>query len=425
MSDLQVALVILGLLIIAGVVVYNWMQERKLRKEVSSDFIVPQKDILAEDFDINANTYVVDKELAEVRDKAKRYLDGSSAEAFKDTISLANAITDPSSQSKSNPTKLEPTIEIPKAELENLETAKLETAKPETPQPQEIIKASLHEKLQDMQVNLPEATHPQIDLTAILFATKNIAHVELESLSASINDITVPVLLHGLTADDKWLEIATAPTTASYKQIACSMQLADRGGPVAKSLLNKFQFAVEDTGLNLNTHVEWQGNGDPMQRAIELDQFCIEVDQMVSVHIAGGETPIHGTKFKGLAEASGMLLKEDGKFHFYTNETPLYAVIDTNNVPFTSESLRSNVLKSITFQLEIPKVNNCEQVFNQMILNAQKIASSLNGHLVDDNQKPLGDLQIEKIRQQLRVIHATMVARGVMPGSPSSMRLFN
>lgn len=420
MSDLQVALVILGLLIIAGVVVYNWMQERKLRREVSSDFIVPQKDVLAEDFDVNADAYVVDKELAEVRNKAKRYLDSNSAEAFKDTISLANAITEPALQSKSSPTKLEPTIEIPKAELE-----KPETSKSEKVQLQEIIKASLHEKLQDMQVNLPEATHPQIDLTAILFATKNIGHTDLESLSESLNDITVPVLLHGLTADDKWLEIATAPTTASYKQIACSMQLADRGGPVAKSLLNKFQFAVEDTGLNLNTHVEWQGNGDPLQRAIELDQFCIEVDQMVSVHIAGGETPIHGTKFKGLAEASGMLLKEDGKFYFYTNETPLYSVIDTNNVPFTSESLRNNVLKSITFQLEIPKVNNCEQVFNQMILNAQKIASSLNGHLVDDNQKLLGDLQIEKIRQQLRVIHATMVARGVMPGSPSSMRLFN
>ena len=420
MSDLQVALVILGLLIIAGVVVYNWMQERKLRREVSSDFIVPHKDVLAEDFIVNANAYVVDKELAEVRDKAKRYLDSNSAEAFKDTISLANTITEPASQSKSSPTKLEPTIEIPKAELQ-----KPETSKSETVQPQEIIKASLHEKLQDMQVNLPEATHPQIDLTAILFATKNIGHTDLESLSASLNDITVPVLLHGLTADDKWLEIATAPTTASYKQIACSMQLADRGGPVAKSVLNKFQFAVEDTGLNLNTHVEWQGNGDPLQRAIELDQFCIEVDQMVSVHIAGGETPIHGTKFKGLAEASGMLLKEDGKFHFYNNETPLYAVIDTNNVPFTSESLRNNVLKCITFQLEIPKVNNCEQVFNQMILNAQKIASSLNGHLVDDNQKLLGDLQIEKIRQQLRVIHATMVARGIMPGSPSSMRLFN
>lgn len=419
MSDLQLALVILGLLIIAGVVAYNWMQERKLRKEVSSDFIVPQKDVLAEDFDMNADAYVVDKELAEVRDKAKRYLDSSSAEAFKDTISLENSSPGSIPEPKSAP-KIEPTIEIPQAQLDKTEALKSEPVK--TP---EIIKASLHEKLQDLQVNLPDVTHPQIDLTAILFATKNIAHTELETLVATFKEFTLPVMLHGLTSDDKWFQIANSPSTSTYKQIACSLQLADRGGPVAKSLLNKFQFAVEETGLSLNTHVEWQGNGDPMQRAIELDQFCIEVDQMVNVHVAGGETPIHGTKFKGLAEASGMLLKDDGKFHYYANEIPLYAVIDTNNIPFTSDSLRSNVLKSITFQLEIPKVGNCEQVFNQMILNAQKIASSLSGNLVDDNQKPLGDLQIEKIRQQLRVIHATMVARGVMPGSPSSMRLFN
>jgi hypothetical protein len=49
----------------------------------------------------------------------------------------------------------------------------------------------------------------------------------------------------------------------------------------------------------------------------------------------------------------------------------------------------------------------------------------MNASLVDDNQRTLGDLQIEKIRQQLKVIHATMVARGIMPGSPGSMRLFN
>jgi FtsZ-interacting cell division protein ZipA len=146
---------------------------------------------------------------------------------------------------------------------------------------------------------------------------------------------------------------------------------------------------------------------------------------MISVHVAQNEAPIHGTKFKGLAEASGMTLKDDGKFHFHNNEVPLFSAIDTNNVPFTAESLRNNVLKSVTFQIEIPKVSNCEQVFNQMIAIAQKMSSSLNASLVDDNQKPLGDLQIEKIRQQLKVIHATMVARGIMPGSPSSMRLFN
>ena len=64
-------------------------------------------------------------------------------------------------------------------------------------------------------------------------------------------------------------------------------------------------------------------------------------------------------------------------------------------------------------------------MFNQLIMLAQKMATSLNARLVDDNQRLLGDLQIEKIRQQLKVIHATMVARGIMPGSQVSMRLFS
>ena len=345
MSDLQVALVVLGLLIIAGVVVYNWMQERKLRKEVSSDFIVPQKDVLADGFDINADAYIVDKELAEVRNKAKRFQDTSPAVAFQETITETKYVPLTPSETQNNQPKeqdrpkLEPIVEAPQAE-----TSKAES----------IVKASLHEKLQGMQANLPEATHPQIDLTAILYATKNIPNAELEALVATFKEIALPVMLHGLSSDDKWLEVANAPASSTYKQVACSIQLADRGGPVAKNLLNKFQFAVEDAGLTLNTHVEWQGSGDPMQRAIELDQFCIEVDQMVSVHIAQGESPIHGTKFKGLAEAYGMVLKEDGKFHLYANETPLYAVIDSNNIPFTAESLRNSVLKSITFQVEIP-----------------------------------------------------------------------
>jgi ZipA, C-terminal FtsZ-binding domain len=248
-----------------------------------------------------------------------------------------------------------------------------------------------------------------------LYLNKNIGSKDLSALSSSLAGINLPITLHGLDSQDKW-HVVSENAANTFKQVACSVQLADRGGPIAKNLLNKFQFAVEDAGLELNAHVEWQGSGD---------QFCIEVDQMISVHVAQGEAPIHGTKFKGLAEASGMTLKEDGKFYFYNNEVPLFSAIDTNNVPFTAESLRSNVLKSVTFQIEIPKVNNCEQVFNQMIAIAQKMASSLNASLVDDNQKPLGDLQIEKIRQQLKVIHATMVARGIMPGSLASMRLFN
>ena len=420
MSDLQLALIILGAFIIAGVVAYNWLQEKRLRQEVTSDFIVPQKDVLSDDFHIDTNAYIIDKEMAEVTEKTKHFEQHTIPGEMqikpvgKTTTAPANELLNKSTNSINE--ALQPESDTT--------TAPAPLPEPSETKSEQIVKAVLHEKIQAAQVNLPDSTHPQIDLTAILYATKNINSADLGELLTSLSHIGLPWSINGLDNDDKW-HLLNEQSTNSFKQLACSLQLADRGGPVAKNLLNKFQFAIEDIGLTLNAHVEWQGSGDAMQRAIELDQFCIEVDQMVSAHIAQGDAPIHGTKFKGLAEANGMALKEDGKFYFAANDLHLFTAIDTNNIPFTAESLRNNVLKSITFQIEIPKVNNCEQVFNQMILMAQKMASSLNASLVDDNQKPLGDLQIEKIRQQLKVIHATMVARGVMPGSPASMRLFS
>ena len=417
MSDLQLALIILGAFIIGGVVVYNWLQEKKLRKEVTSDFIVPQKDVLAEDFHIDTDAYLIDKELAEVTQKSKHF----EQKTIPDDLHSEEAvqIDEPSP---------EPHTQNPQAQ--NYVEAQILASRDDKPAYTEptitepIIKASLHEKIQAAQVNLPETAHPQIDLTAVLYGSKNMLSQDLTSLKEVLAHITLPSTLHGMDEQGKWVALDDS-NVEGFKQVACSLQLADRGGPVAKNVLNKFQFAVEDAGLSVNAHVEWQGSGDAMQRALDLDQFCIEVDQMISAHIAEGDIPIHGTKFKGLAEANGMQLKEDGKYYFYANDQVLFTAIDSNNIPFTTESLRSNVLKSITMQIEIPKVSSSEQVFNQMIGMAQKMASSLGAILVDDNQKPLGDLQLEKIRQQLRVIHATMVARGIMPGSPSSMRLFN
>jgi FtsZ-interacting cell division protein ZipA len=417
MSELQLALIILGAFIIGGVLVYNWLQEKKLRKEVTSEFIVPQKDVLTDDFHINTDAYIIDKDMAEVTQKSKHFEqhtipnDMRIAEAEIDNVDANQAEAPKKPKISQNHSGSQILVTLADATAQADSGAQI-TAEPDITEP--IIKAVLHEKIQAAQVNLPESAHPQIDLTAILYANKNIHSQDLNALKESLTHISLPSTLHGLDKHDKWHTLDDA-VSEGFKQVACSLQLADRGGPVAKNLLNKFQFAVEDTGLALNTHVEWQGSGDAMQRAIELDQFCIEVDQMVSVHIAQADAPIHGTKFKGLAEANGMTLKDDGKFYFYANDAILFTAIDTNNIPFTAEGLRSNVLKSITLQIEIPKVNSCEQVFNQMIVMAQKIASSLGANLVDDNQKPLGDLQI----------HATMVARGIMPGSPSSMRLFN
>jgi hypothetical protein len=276
---------------------------------------------------------------------------------------------------------------------------------------------------------LPDEVHSQIDLTAFLYASNKINGQTFNTMMKNmLKDINVLVMLNGLDDEEVWHQIDDGiDENTAFKQVACSIQLADRRGPVPKPVLNKFQYAVETIGLEFNAHVEWQGKDDPVGRAIDLDAFCMDVDQLVSVHLIQGETPLHGTKLKGLAEANDLKLKH-GKFCCFDTVKPDFAkfvLINADDQPFTEEGLRQNIVRAATFQMEIPKVINCEEVFTQMIGIAQKMANSAGARMVDDNNKPLGDLQIEKIRQQLKVIHATMVARGVMPGSNSSMRLFN
>jgi FtsZ-interacting cell division protein ZipA len=438
MSDLLLPLILLGVLIIAGVVMYNWLQERKLRNQVSNDFIVPQKDVLAEDFYIDADAFV-DKQLAEISAESKTHdaahaasIKPDEAIQFNDEVFAEPVVeTVEASQASELQKPLGKPLDEPFIGYGDAFDAPVEDAEADAvaaPKlPEMIVEATLREQIQNSQPELPSEIHPQVDLSAILYANDSISSQALIELKASLIDIGLPFFLHGLDAETKWQLIDDKSAQTRFKQVACSVQLADRGGAIAKQLLNKFQFAVESMGLEQNAHVEWQGSGDAMHRAAELDKFCIDVDQLISVHLVQGESPIHGTKLRGLAEASGMLLSTDGKFYHQnsTNEAPLFYMIDSTNHPFSADNLRSNVLKGVTFQIEIPKASNCEQAFNQMILVAQKMSSSLNTNLVDDLQKPLGDLQIEKIRQQLKVIHATMVARGIMPGSPVSMRLFN
>jgi FtsZ-interacting cell division protein ZipA len=186
---------------------------------------------------------------------------------------------------------------------------------------------------------------------------------------------------------------------------------------------------VETIGLDLSTHVEWQGAGDPLNHAVTLDQFCIEVDKTVGFHLlANNGASFHATKLRGLVEAQGLSLGNDGRFHHNQKVPPHqleFALKNYEGNPFSAEMLKSSVMHGVTFQLDIPTAKNSAEVFDNMVNIAKSIAKSLDASIVDDNKKVLGDIQLEKIRQQLKVINATMIAKGIIPGSPQALRLFS
>ena len=410
MSDLQIILILLGFIIIAGVVVYNWRQEKQLRDTIRNDFLSPHKDVLTGDAEtdvladqtLEAETTIADIPLADEMPSVD-VVDIAAPETPEVAVAPILAVEE-----------VEPLVVEETSEEPSTETMASQEEMPATETPS---------------MSLPDELNAQIDFTAVLTAANSISGQALHVMVKDIlKELGAIVMQHGLDKTGIWHRIDDRSSQNDvFETIACSLQLVDRRGPVAKPLINKFEYAVEAIGLEFDATITWQGEGDVAQRAVELDQFCIEVDQLVSVHVLQGDTPIHGTKFRGMAEANDLKLRH-GKFHCVDSENPdldKYVLSSADEQPFSSEWLRQNVVRGIVFQVEIPKVKNVELVFNQMIIVAQKMADRLGANMVDGNKNPLGDVQIDAIKQQLKVISSKMSARGIAAGSASSMRLFN
>lgn len=410
MSDLQIILILLGFIIIAGVVVYNWRQEKQLRDTIRNDFLSPHKDVLTDDAEtdvlvdqtLEAETTIADIPLADEMPSVEA-MDIAAPETPEVAVAPVLAVEE-----------VEPLVVEETSEEPSTETMASQEEMPATETPS---------------MSLPDELNAQIDFTAVLTAANSISGQALHVMVKDIlKELGAIVMQHGLDKTGIWHRIDDRSSQNDvFETIACSLQLVDRRGPVAKPLINKFEYAVEAIGLEFDATITWQGEGDVAQRAVELDQFCIEVDQLVSVHVLQGDTPIHGTKFRGMAEANDLKLRH-GKFYCVDSENPdldKYVLSSADEQPFSSEWLRQNVVRGIVFQVEIPKVKNVELVFNQMIIVAQKMADRLGANMVDGNKNPLGDVKIDAIKQQLKVISSKMSARGIAAGSASSMRLFN
>lgn len=410
MSDLQIILILLGFIIIAGVVVYNWRQEKQLRDTIRNDFLSPHKDVLTDDAEtdvlvdqtLEAETTIADIPLADEMPSVEA-VDIAAPETPEVAVAPVLAVEE-----------VEPLVVEETSEEPSTETMASQEEMPATETPS---------------MSLPDELNAQIDFTAVLTAANSISGQALHVMVKDIlKELGAIVMQHGLDKTGIWHRIDDRSSQNDvFETIACSLQLVDRRGPVAKPLINKFEYAVEAIGLEFDATITWQGVGDVAQRAVELDQFCIEVDQLVSVHVLQGDTPIHGTKFRGMAEANDLKLRH-GKFYCVDSENPdldKFVLSSADEQPFSSEWLRQNVVRGIVFQVEIPKVKNVELVFNQMIIVAQKMADRLGANMVDGNKNPLGDVKIDAIKQQLKVISSKMSARGIAAGSASSMRLFN
>jgi FtsZ-interacting cell division protein ZipA len=223
-----------------------------------------------------------------------------------------------------------------------------------------------------------------------------------------------------------WEEIG-GHSAGSHNWFCAAMQMADRRGAMDAGEFAAFVDGVHKVCDQFMAMPATQpARAEALGAASELDRFCAGVDVQIGVNVISAGTPIVGTKLRGLAEAKGLALRDDGMFHAEDEQgLTLFSMGNLEPVLFNPETLRGLQTNGLTLMVDVPRVPNGHLAFDRMMAFARQLAEAFNAQVVDDNRAPFGEPAAALIRSQIEQFQGQMQAYGVPAGSRLALRLFS
>jgi FtsZ-interacting cell division protein ZipA len=431
MTELQIGLIGLGLVAVAGVVVYNTWQEyrhRKLARELLNE---NRPDVLfgaPSSFDGQSET--VRTSMADTEGPIVPVFHASENQS----MTTPGERIEPVLNSESDP-ELPPRDQVLVESFSALD----ETA----PLPVEVREVSgtlpiVTHGTSPLQVPVELRTEkevsefhhllsPVIDYIAVLESAEALPAERILAVpQAALSRLRKPVYWIGYNERSREWEALVDDGESEFRKIRIGLQLVDRQGPVAEVDLSLFHTAMTELADDLMAIVDLPPAHSVLQAAADLDVFCAGVDIQIGVNVISQDQPFAGTKLRALAEAAGMVIDSEGRFVRCDEEgNVLYLLLNQDEMGFSPEAMKNLATRGLTFLMDVPRVAHGERVFNQMVDLARRFAEVLRGSLVDDNRRPLSEGTLDPIRRQVAQFQAAMAARGLPAGGPLARRLFS
>lgn len=208
-------------------------------------------------------------------------------------------------------------------------------------------------------------------------------------------------------------------------QVAVALQLVDRLGAVSEETLRRFIEGVSRLARRFVGKADTPAPGPLLERARELDAFCASVDLQLSLHVLPKNTAhMSGALLRPLIERVGLRLEGERFVAFNADETEAFALICRSMTAFQAERVEAMELIDLMFSLDVPRVADGVRTFDRLIDFARQCAAALGGQLADAHRKPLPDSTVATIRGRIEELQRRMTDRGIPPGSVRALRLF-
>lgn len=405
MSELQLALLAIGLGVVAAVYLYGWWKQRQYRRKFGAAFHHDHDDALYRSHEARA-----EQASAPQHEPAAAFeLPVGDQLAVGDELTVVNQDAEAGGD-------IEVALPDPVAANGQAEPA---NDAPVEAQPAASASVSLNDSC-----GLLDASS---DFVIGLQPEHASSPAALDGLWQRKFDFRKPVQVCGQRlADGQW-ERVIADSQTLYSRFRIALQLVDRGGAISMAKLADFRDLVLGIARATNADAAVPDLQDTLAAAQALDAFCADVDRMVGINLLpGANRQIAGRRISAAAALQGMGLESDGAFHLLNAQgNSLVTLSNKDSRPFQHLTLDHFTTPALTLLLDAPRVENPALVFDLMLKIARALGQELQLNLVDDHNVPLTDAGLANIRAQIAEVEEKMRAYHLMPGSAQALRLFS
>ena len=414
MTSLQLGLIIGGIALVVGVILYNWVQERRARRKIAAAFVAGSKTGRDSPPDPGSRTRV-EPTLARGDDADDRVA------AIRGTDVPANIARRIDAHPVDDADSFVPPVDYSPARTDN-------QIAPPGAEPWPRTSAALPESPSGRSSAAPaKGLQPDSDAECVV-TIQPVRPAKAGALAAGLHArVGKPLRWLGRSGPEMPWQLLRSDTPGEFTEIAACLLLADRAGAVTRPLIDRFVRLVGEIAATLPGAFVAPDAQSETDRAEALDRICADLDVQIGLTVLKpGPGTITGTRLRGVAEAAGFRLSDSGRFEWVQEESGsvLYSLQNYRSEPFTADSLRLTSTPGAIFILDVPRVSDPVRVFDQMKLAAKRMTTTLDAALVDDNRRPLDDAALAAIRQQVQVTAAALREIHVVPGSPRALALF-
>ena len=404
MTSLQLGLIVAGVALVIGVVIYNWLQERRVRRRIKEAFRDTGSDGAAGD------------------SRASVVRGGARVEPTLPRGETVNALPEnqaPESEAIADDAPYEPPLDIQTRIASDLSSDADDTDDTDA---SEAVAVDVKPSAIDRNLRDPD---PDIECVVMLQPVRPVSAGAIASgMHARLGK---PLRWFGRRSPEAPWQLLKSDTAGEFTEIVGCLLLADRGGAASPQLIDAFARLAGNVASSVPAAFVPPDAEREAARAETLDRICADLDVQIGLTILkAGPATITGTRLRGVAEAAGFRLSDSGRFDWVQDDTGavLFSIANYRPEPFTAEALRASSTPGAVFLLDVPRVEDPVRAFDQMKLAAKRMAQTLDAALVDDNRRPLDDAALAAIRDQVKATAAALRQVNIEPGSPRALALF-